>query len=375
MQLKRLWQTLVYFDVIPWLGCFKRLFRTTKISNINQVNNMDKILIYQLETELIIPLVENLLSNNYRVVILNQNFTEIKNILAQSLVSKVEIITADLSNLNNLKPKILARVKTIISSNQAEINKLITWVNQYLKAGEQLLFDFTEPSEEITDIWGAVDDVVMGGISESQLQLVPNKAIFTGVVSTENNGGFASVRTKNVNPPWNLSAYEGIQLKVQGDGKRYKFITRCEGKWDGISYCYSFDTLNNCWTTIKIPFRDLRPVFRAKTISEATTFDSSKVYSLQLMLSKFEYDGDYNPQFQAGFFALEIESIKTYGGKKVPQLILISSEDPQREITTNQLNCVMVKGKNIRDQEAEIAQVCSEIITNNLTSEVSLINN
>ncbi len=46
---------------------------------------------------------------------------------------------------------------------------------------------------------------------------------------------------------------------------------------------------------------------------------------MQLMLSKFEYDGELNPKFEAGSFQLEVEYIKAYGGKAKPQFIQISS--------------------------------------------------
>ncbi len=83
-------------------------------------------------------------------------------------------------------------------------------------------------------------------------------------------------------------------------------------------YCYSFDTIANIWLTIDVPFTDLIPVFRAKTVTDAGKFDSSTVYSLQMMLSKFEYDGGLNPTFKAGAFSLEIESIKAYGKENSP---------------------------------------------------------
>lgn len=60
-------------------------------------------------------------------------------------------------------------------------------------------------------------------------------------------------------------------------------------------------------------------------MKDTGSFDASKVYSFQLMLSKFEYDGALNPQFSPGLFRLEIESIKAYGGKITPQFIMISS--------------------------------------------------
>jgi uncharacterized protein YbjT (DUF2867 family) len=165
----------------------------------------------------------------------------------------------------------------------------------------------------------------MGGVSESSLRLIENAALFTGNVSTANSGGFVSVRTRNFNPPLNLAAYQGIELRVKGDGQRYKFILRCEAKWDGISYCYSFDTEKDRSIDVRIPFEALIPVFRAKTLQNAPPFDSSQVYALQLMLSKFEYDGALNPHFRPGGFALQVETIKAYGGTIQPQFIMISS--------------------------------------------------
>lgn len=60
---------------------------------------------------------------------------------------------------------------------------------------------------------------------------------FTGVVRTENNGGFASVRTRNFEPPLDLSPYEGLRLRVKGTGSRFKLILRTDSNWDSIAYC------------------------------------------------------------------------------------------------------------------------------------------
>jgi hypothetical protein len=235
-------------------------------------------------------------------------------------------------NQDNLSPTLLQGVEKVICFPQENIQKLIDLVTHNLQPGEIILTCFDHEvvlrdrqNPANNDLWGAVDDVVMGGVSSSNLILKEKIAIFTGRVSTDNNGGFVSVRTKNFTPPWDLSSYQGIRLRVKGDGQRYKFITRCEGKWDGISYCYSFNTIADIWMTIDVPFTDLIPVFRAKTVSEAGKFDSSRIYSLQLMLSKFEYDGAYNPTFRAGAFNLEIEFIKAYGKENSPQLILMGN--------------------------------------------------
>lgn len=41
-------------------------------------------------------------------------------------------------------------------------------------------------------------------------------------VSEGGGGGFASIRTKNFDPPLELGAYEGLELRLRGDGQRYK---------------------------------------------------------------------------------------------------------------------------------------------------------
>lgn len=179
-----------------------------------------------------------------------------------------------------------------------------------LQAG--LIFDFRQPSENIQQIWGALDDVVMGGVSASSLQIQEEGALFTGYVSTANSGGFASVRSRNFDPPLNLANHVGIELYVKGDGQRYKFFIRDEEGWDSIAYAYSFDTVADQWISVRIPFAEMIPVFRAKTVNNARPLNPSRICSLQLMLSKFEYDGALNPHFQAGEFQLLVQTIGVY---------------------------------------------------------------
>ncbi|MBW4658495.1 MAG: CIA30 family protein [Drouetiella hepatica Uher 2000/2452] len=179
----------------------------------------------------------------------------------------------------------------------------------------RLIFDFTQSAnqshDQLSQVWGALDDVVMGGVSQSGIQFDSTAASFSGQVSIANSGGFASVRTRNFEPPLDLSEYTGIELRVKGDGNRYKFMLRTEDRWDGIAYCYSFDTSVDQWVTIQAPFSAMIPVFRAKTV-EGRAIAPNHITAMQLMLSKFEYDGALNPHFQPGFFQLQVESIQAY---------------------------------------------------------------
>lgn len=177
---------------------------------------------------------------------------------------------------------------------------------------EPTVFDFTQPDPHFEAVWGALDDVVMGGVSASSFRKVGASAVFAGMVSTANSGGFASVRTRNFDPPLDWSGFDGVKLRVRGDGQRYKFMLRQDTTWDSVAYCYSFDTVDREWTTVQIPFAALTPVFRARTLSNAPSLDLSRICALQLMLSKFEYDGGLNPTFQPGAFQLQIERIQLY---------------------------------------------------------------
>ncbi len=198
-----------------------------------------------------------------------------------------------------------------------------------------------------TPSWGSLDDVVMGGVSESAMATFGEQevagercSVFRGVVRTENNGGFASLRTKNMEPALNLSRFAGLRLRVVGNGLRYKFLIRTEKGFDVVGYSLSFDTKKGsgarAWEEVVLPFAAFQPVFRAKTLSvakgEAPPLDPSKVVSMQIMLSKFEYDGALNPSFQPGAFELPIASLSPY----------TAAEDTGDSATSNSGGCQFV---------------------------------
>ena len=327
---------------------------------------MKNILVLGVNNNLGRQIVSNLSQNNYQIKILSDeynknNFNKISNISAIEIDLKL-----------NIDAKAMSRVQQIIICLETDTERehcygntaftleqlanLIAAINYLSNGKEKTLFNFTKITENNALMWNSVDDVVMGGVSQSNFSLGDGYAVFDGYVSTDNNGGFASVRTRNFASPLDLSAYKGIEIRLKGDGKRYKFIARCEGEWDGIGYCYSFDTVYDYPQTIKVPFEQLHPVFRAKTVTDAPPLDSSKVYSLQLMLSKFEYDGELNPKFEAGNFNLAIEYLKAYSSDSQPQLVIVNSgmDDALEKIAlkTN-CDCVIVRDREMSDTPAD----------------------
>jgi hypothetical protein len=65
-------------------------------------------------------------------------------------------------------------------------------------------------------------------------------------------------------------------------------------------------------TVVKIAFKDLQPVVRAKPVGLPLRFDSSAITRLQVLHSRFDEAGSVNPGFRAGAIRILIHSIEAY---------------------------------------------------------------
>ena len=158
------------------------------------------------------------------------------------------------------------------------------------------LVDFALPNE--TKPWFPLNDDVMGGVSRSELVATTSgTAIFRGVVSFENNGGFATVQT-NLAQPLNLSAYRGLTIKLKGDSKRYGMYLRTTSRT--LVYQATFDTSGE-WQTVQLPFDQFKPTYFGRTVP-GDPIDVSLIRSMSVLI---EYK-------QEGPFSLEIAHIGVY---------------------------------------------------------------
>lgn len=152
--------------------------------------------------------------------------------------------------------------------------------------------------------WQIVNDSVMGGISRSTLQLQEGGyALFSGTVSLENNGGFASVRTQ-ANTPADMSDFEGLSVRVLGDGKTYslRIKTVKDRRITRYSYEARFVTEVGEWQTHKLPFSEFKPVFRGRDVRGNPEMNTDAVIELGFMIG----DG------QEGSFQLGVSNIGVY---------------------------------------------------------------
>ena len=79
------------------------------------------------------------------------------------------------------------------------------------------LFDF---SREGVDGWYVQNDTVMGGVSSSSVESEQGAMVFSGNLSLENNGGFASVRGPILDPG-SIRSGNALLIDARGDGRSY----------------------------------------------------------------------------------------------------------------------------------------------------------
>lgn len=148
--------------------------------------------------------------------------------------------------------------------------------------------------------WMIVNDGVMGGVSKSSVQLgTEGNLEFSGIVSLENNGGFASVR-QMVDIPIDQEL-AGVQLRVRGDGKDYQLRLRMGSRFDGIAYRKTFST-NREWQTVRFLFNEFIPSFRGRQVPGAPPLTPSGIRQIGFLIS----------DYQEGPFHLEVESISLF---------------------------------------------------------------
>ena len=168
-----------------------------------------------------------------------------------------------------------------------------------MEIAERILIDFNNIDEK--ENWQIINDDVMGGVSQSEIIFNDTgTATFQGKISLENNGGFASTRSKSHS--YRLGGYIGLHVRIQGDGKDYQLRVRTDNRFDGISYRYRFATQPETWMNIRVPFSEFVPVFRGRIQSNVSPISPEQIQQVGFLIS----------DKQAGKFRIEIDWIKAY---------------------------------------------------------------
>ncbi|CAB1101195.1 unnamed protein product [Ectocarpus sp. CCAP 1310/34] len=192
--------------------------------------------------------------------------------------------------------------------------------------------------------WQPLDDVIMGGRSSSAWQKGVGGGVlerqsgktfgrWAGTLVTE-GGGFCGTVIKDM--PFDATGYDGIRIRVRGDGSRYKFRLKPDTKLDNTAerqYQAPFDTVKGEWIEVDLPFESFVAVkrnyvdFNAPRVNEGPA--GGKMLSLGLVLSRFGFNEYPNPKYTAGAFQLDLMEISLYK-KPRPNFVLVSSASAER---------------------------------------------
>jgi len=158
-------------------------------------------------------------------------------------------------------------------------------------------FDFAQLQPAHMEI---VNDGVMGGVSGSQMD-VAETATFSGTLSLDNNGGFASVRMR-----WPFADEktkdnsQSLLLKVKGDGLKYQFRLRTHRGFDGAAYVYTFETTAGEQQVVRMNAEDFIPQYRGRQLTDQPPLRWADVVQMGVLVA----------DKQEGPFAIELIALE-----------------------------------------------------------------
>jgi NADH dehydrogenase [ubiquinone] 1 alpha subcomplex assembly factor 1 len=181
---------------------------------------------------------------------------------------------------------------------------LLVQIGSFVMAEDKMLplFAFTEA--DAAKDWQAVNDGVMGGVSEGKFKITDQKTLeFSGTLSLENNGGFASVRTKA--KTLDLKKGDSLIARVRGDGREYSVNLYLNKSQIAFSYQAAVQTKKDEWIEVTLPLGMFEATSFGRVVKDASAVEPNEINAVGFLL------GDK----KAGAFKLEVEWTKVLRAK------------------------------------------------------------
>ena len=196
-------------------------------------------------------------------------------------------------------------------------------------------------AQDITNLnWAVVNDTVMGGVSSSSITNNKKGFLFSGNVSKENNGGFASIRLRS---EISMSGANGVQIHATGKELQYQIVV-----WMGygprLYYKYSFMPSNDVQD---ISFSDFVPVSYGREVNAPP---------LELQLPNVRSIGILIGDGQEGPFELQVHHFSTSENKNTEFNTEQKQLEPEIELS---LQRAIQRGVPVYNQGEP--QVCAAI--------------
>jgi hypothetical protein len=140
--------------------------------------------------------------------------------------------------------------------------------------------------------WVGFTDQVMGGVSTARYGVVEEDdrrfLRMRGQVSLENNGGFVQVALSLVNDgrAFDASAFDGIRLRVRGNGEGYYIHMRTRDCLLPWQYYAAPFTAGAEWQEVVIPFSAFRPAALRRQL------DTTALTRIAVVGAKRQFEAD-----------------------------------------------------------------------------------
>ena len=162
------------------------------------------------------------------------------------------------------------------------------------KYDDSLLIDDFSDKTGVSSLgtrWFSIADSVMGGVSKGQARYEmldkENCLRLRGTVSLDNNGGFIQVALPlRGRGSFDASRFDGIRLRVQGNGERYYIHLRTGQTNRPWRYFYAGFNTSPEWQDIEIPFVDF------KFENGRGGLDKSDLYRVAIVAAKKAFEAD-----------------------------------------------------------------------------------
>ncbi len=184
-----------------------------------------------------------------------------------------------------------------------------TFSTDYPKNDDVMLIDDFSKEDNLSSLgtsWQTFTDRVMGGISSAQHTFDdikfncngnPQKVLnLKGVVSLDNNGGFAQAALA-LDPNQghvDASVYSGVRIHVKGNGKKYYIHLRTNQTRLPWQYYSAEFIADEDWKTVEIPFTEfsaesINVPLNLKAIKRIALVAAKAAYQADVTLSRIEF--------------------------------------------------------------------------------------
>lgn len=181
------------------------------------------------------------------------------------------------------------------------MNIILILLLSLLGSDDKLRFDFGNEKDNVKT-WFTITDNVMGGVSSSKISQKADAVQFTGNISFDNNGGFASFRSGF--GKYDLSAYDAVRIRFKSENQKFALTLDNSRNWWEPNYKYEFQSEEvSDWKIVNFNLSD----FHEEVIGRKT---GNKINNS--ILKNICQIGIITNDKKEGPFSLEIDYIEFY---------------------------------------------------------------